>query len=82
LPAPEPAPLTARNFDALDVVAKLQVFNFTGSFRVLTPRLPDMAMVRRELLSLAPDVDCELVQIDSALVRNSAPRPGLKVVGS
>ncbi|MGB0902824.1 hypothetical protein [Halocynthiibacter sp.] len=58
------SPLTSRGFDALDIAARLQTFRFKGAYRVLAPKLPDQAMIRNELAHLAPDVDCELIELN------------------
>jgi len=60
------SPLTSVGFDALDVAERLQTFRYCGAFRVLSPKLPDQAMVARELRYRAPDVDCELVELNRA----------------
>ncbi len=60
------SPLTSPGFDALDVAERLQAFRYCGAFRVLAPKLPDQAMVARELRYRAPDVDCELVELNRA----------------
>lgn len=59
-------PLTSQGFDALDIAERLQTFRFNGAFRVLAPKLPDPAMVTRELRYRAPDVDCEIVELSRA----------------
>ncbi|MBI1492127.1 hypothetical protein [Halocynthiibacter styelae] len=60
------SPLTSVGFDALDLADRLQTFRYCGAFRVLAPKLPDQAMVTRELCYRAPDVDCELVELNRA----------------
>lgn len=57
------SPLMGQNFDALDVAMKLEAARFCGCFRILAPKLPHPEVVETELRSLAPSVDCELVQV-------------------
>jgi len=57
------APLVGAGFDALDLAARLQAFEFTGRLRVLCPKLPRPEMVTAELHAQAPDIDCDLLQI-------------------
>ena len=58
------APLIARRFDALDLAKILSEFNFKGMFRVLCPALPTPKMIQKELKTLAPGLDFELLQIE------------------
>ncbi|MFV2035631.1 MAG: hypothetical protein ACC631_11105 [Halocynthiibacter sp.] len=58
------APLVGIGFDALDLAARLCRLGFRGRFRVLAPDLPNPDIVLTELRAQAPDIDCDLLQID------------------
>lgn len=49
-------PLIAPDFDAFDVVQRLQGLGFSGMALVLTPPLPMPGLVERELAAAAPDL--------------------------
>jgi hypothetical protein len=54
-------PLLARGFDASLLAQRLVMAGFRGWLTVIAPRLPDGAMVQRELSSIAPGLSVELV---------------------
>jgi hypothetical protein len=54
-------PLVAEGFDATQVLLHLGSIGFTGRATITTPRLPDHAMVLRELRALAPAMKLSLV---------------------
>lgn len=55
------SPLVADGFDAFDVAEKLQAADFTGRYRVVANALPDADLIRREIRSVAPALDFDLL---------------------
>ncbi len=58
------APLLGQGFDALDLAVQLEDFGFRGRFRALCPRLPNPALVHREIQALCPSIDFDLFVIE------------------
>lgn len=54
-------PLLARGFDACLLAQRLEATGFRGRLTVIAPRLPDSAMVQREVSSAAPTLTVEVV---------------------
>lgn len=53
-------PLLARDFDASLVATRLQALGYDGHLTVVSPPLPNRAMVQRELASLAPGMTVDV----------------------
>lgn len=53
-------PLLADGFDATQVISRLLQLGYTGQVMVIAPKLPDPAMVERELRALAPGMRLSL----------------------
>jgi hypothetical protein len=51
----------AKNFDCLDVAAVLYESGFTGAYRAVTQRLPNPSIVRREVRTLFPELDFDIM---------------------
>lgn len=66
------SPLVARQFDALDIATALERARFPGDYRVLSPMLPNPDIIARELQSLAPSVDCGIMQIGNDMLSQLA----------
>jgi hypothetical protein len=58
------APLVARGFDATDLLNVLRDAGFRGRFLVLAPRMPDLPLVRAEMLMQAPDLNVDIIALD------------------
>lgn len=58
------SPLLGEGFDALDVAAALEKFQFKGRFRALCPKLPNPSLVLKEVQNLCPSVDFDLFEIE------------------
>lgn len=54
-------PLLARDFDASLLAQRLAGWGYRGRLTVIAPRLPDRAMVQRELSAAAPTLSVEVV---------------------
>ncbi len=63
-------PLTASNFDAVDIAAHLMACGFDGPLRALCPPLPNPMVVVQEMRRLCPGINFDLVEIDP---RGTAP---------
>lgn len=61
-------PLTATGFDAMDLLARLRDAGFRGRFLVLAPHMPDIALIRAEMLSSAGDVNVDIIALDGESV--------------
>ena len=48
-------------FDCLDMAMLLQAAGFSGAYRVITDKLPNPALIRREILSGCPDLDFDFI---------------------
>ncbi|WP_342075794.1 hypothetical protein [Yoonia sp. SS1-5] len=55
------SPLVADDFDAVDVAMKLIELRFSGRYRAIADDLPDAELIRREVKSLAPQLDFDLL---------------------
>lgn len=60
------APLTARGFDAMDLLATLTKAGFKGRVLVLTPHMPDVPMVRADVLAQAPALNVDVIALDGS----------------
>lgn len=56
-------PLMGKEADALCVIAALDLAGFTGTLTVISPRLPDAAMVERELRAASRGVRVNLITL-------------------
>lgn len=54
-------PLLARDFDASLLAQRLAGWGYRGRLTVIAPRLPDRAMVQREVAAAAPLLKVEVV---------------------
>ena len=61
--------LLSRSFDCIDLAQRLAEIGFTGRYLVLSDGIPDPKIIRREILSLYPDMD---VEVASSLERSTA----------
>ncbi len=57
------SPLLARGFDCIDLAQLLSSINFLGRYRAVTDEIPNPDMVRREIRSLCPKLDFDIVMI-------------------
>lgn len=60
------SPLFGPGFDAIDVALALERLGFSGQFRAVTPDLPQPSLVRREIASLAPGLDFDILVLDAS----------------
>lgn len=57
------SPMVGDTYDCIDVAQHLFDAGFTGSYRVMTPDLPDPGILRQEIRSLCPGLDFDLVEL-------------------
>lgn len=55
-------PLFGTDFDAVDVLARLAQFGFAGPVSITGPKLPNAALLQRELSAAAPGMTVRLLQ--------------------
>lgn len=60
------APLTARGFDAMDLLASLTKGHFRGRVLVLTPHMPDIPLVRADVVAQAPALNVDVIAMDGS----------------
>lgn len=60
------APLTARGFDAMDLLERLAETDFAGRVLVLTPHMPDIPLVRADVLAQAPSLNVDVIALDGS----------------
>lgn len=59
-------PLTARGFDAMDLLTALTEAGFSGRVLVLTPHMPDIPLVRADVLAQAPALNVDVIALDGS----------------
>lgn len=57
------SPLATSDFDAYEVASLLQDIEFSGTYRVLSPKIPKRSLVLDELQDAAPDVDIDVLEL-------------------
>ena len=57
-------PLMARGFDAAEAIEQLEICGYQGMVWVLSPKLPNRRMVERELRSMVPGIQVEVIELD------------------
>ncbi|OAN73951.1 hypothetical protein A8B78_17530 [Jannaschia sp. EhC01] len=60
------APLTAKGFDAMDLLATLTQAGFGGRVLVLAPHMPDVPLVRADVLAQAPTLNVDVIALDGS----------------
>lgn len=60
------APLMTRGVDAMDLLRLLSDAGFRGRVLILAPPLPDIALIRQELLTQAPDLNLDVMAMDGS----------------
>lgn len=56
------SPLLARTFDCIDLAQRLGTLEYRGPYRAIDIGLPDPALIVREVRSLVPGLDFEVVR--------------------
>lgn len=62
------APLTARGFDAMDLLTSLSLAHYRGRALILAPHMPDLALVRADVIAEAPDLNVDVIALDGRSV--------------
>lgn len=60
------SPLLARGFDATDLLTMLREARYLGRFLVLAPQMPDIALIRSEMMVQAPDINVDIIALDGS----------------
>ncbi|MBY4892166.1 hypothetical protein KUL25_05250 [Rhodobacteraceae bacterium N5(2021)] len=60
------APLTAKGFDAMDLLATLTQAGFGDRVLVLAPHVPDVPLVRADVLAQAPTLNVDVIALDGS----------------
>ena len=62
------SPLVAAAFDAFQIIRHLKESGFRGRYRAVSPSLPNLAMIKEEIVSAAPEIDFDIVVMPPKLV--------------
>ena len=57
------SPILARNFDCVDLAELLGRLRYAGRYRAFGPQLPDPGMITREVRSLVPALDFDVMPL-------------------
>jgi hypothetical protein len=57
------SPILARNFDCVDLAELLGRLRFAGRYRAFGPQLPNPTMITREVRSLVPALDFDVMPL-------------------
>ncbi len=60
------SPLISPGFDALDLLAALRDRRFAGRFLMLAPAVPDIPLIRAEMLAQAGGVDLDVISLGAS----------------
>lgn len=66
-------PLMARGFDAMEAIEQLGLCGYQGPVWVLAPKLPNRRMVERELKSIVPGIQVEVIELDEVVAADAIP---------
>ena len=55
------SPLVGKGFDAIDVAVRLTSCGYTGRLRATSPDLPNPNLVAKEIRSICPEIDFDLL---------------------
>jgi hypothetical protein len=70
------SPMVGDTFDCLDVAVHLHASGFRGRLHVMAPALPDPAILRREVASICPGIEVDVViRGATGLISQTGPRP-------
>ena len=58
------SPLTAPGFDAMDIVTILSETGYPGRYRIVSPSMPDLPLIRAEALAMAGALDVDVIALD------------------
>lgn len=57
------SPLVSEAFDCLDLAHALSEAGFRGRYRAVAAHIPDPGLVRREIRSMAPQIDFDIILV-------------------
>ncbi len=60
------SPLFAPGFDAVDLLMHLKDAAFRGRYLILAPSMPDIPLIRAEMLAQAGDVEVDIICLSDA----------------
>lgn len=58
------SPLLAHNFDCIDLAQLLCTLDYQGSYRAIAATLPNPKMIKREISSICPDLDFQILLLE------------------
>ncbi|NNF25284.1 MAG: hypothetical protein HKN63_10845 [Rhodobacteraceae bacterium] len=58
------SPLLAHNFDCIDLAQLLSALDYKGAYRAIAATLPNPRMIKREISSICPDLDFQILLIE------------------
>jgi hypothetical protein len=59
------SPLLARGFDCIDLAQVLHAMGYRGRYRAVADLLPDPGMIRREIATICPGLDFDVIVMPS-----------------
>lgn len=66
------SPLLSHSFDCIDLAQLLAALDYKGSYRAIATTLPNPEMIQREIRSICPDLDFDILIVpDKASPRHS-----------
>ncbi|WP_368183588.1 hypothetical protein [Aestuariibius sp. HNIBRBA575] len=57
--------LMGEDFDAIELAIALSQLGFSGRYRALVRNLPNPRVVKREVRNAAPDIDFDILELDT-----------------
>ena len=57
------SPLTGPGFDAMDLLTTLREIGFEGRYLVLAPSMPDIPLIRAEMLAQSEGLDVDVIAL-------------------
>lgn len=69
------SPLFGDNFDVFEVATALHRFGFKGRYRAICVDVPNVGIIRAEIVAAAPDLDFDLLQVPSAQLNVASNDP-------
>lgn len=55
--------LVSPDFDAIEIARKLGRMEYAGAYRVLTRNMPDLSLIAKEVQSVAPDLNVDIIDL-------------------
>lgn len=65
------SPILARGFDCIDLAQVLSSIGYPGRYRAIAAALPDPDIVKREIRSMCPGLDFDVIILDDEAAYNN-----------